>query len=223
MKKNNNTLDTSKWGAADYIAGSHRLADEIRQLEAMLATSVPSDKIPARPALKGGGANGITDFAILADHAAKLRQLVNVSGESVIVPPTAANPGAVATPAQKPAAKAWDPDAVLAAHKAGHQHADDDDKPSDEKAGNCSECSGTGRCPDCNGSGKPPGKTSDCSRCDGDGRCPGCNGNGSTKEDEDSGNNGKAKVFNPDAAILAARGVKTLAELNALPPATLGD
>jgi hypothetical protein len=107
--------------------------------------------------------------------------------------------------------------------------ADDKDKPDNKPAGNCDGCKGTGNCPTCGGTGKKAGKArsqaEDCPTCGGNGKCKDCNGGGTKGEKEKAqvGTQGQKAAWNPDAKILEARGVKTLAELNQLPPADIGD
>ena len=195
MSKPNET-----WDQKDFLAATDALQIEAANLEALLSKA--GKTVPTRPAAT---TSAIGSYDGLVAHMAKLRAMVALF----------IGPGAVS--AVHGSAAAWNPDAQVAAAMR-RERADDDDKPSDEKAGNCEVCAGTGRCGECNGSGKKPGESSACDKCEGDGRCPTCNGYGSTKEQEAGGQNGKAKAFDPDAAILTARGCKTVTELRSLGP-----
>lgn len=183
------------WDQKDFAAATDALQIEASNLESLLSKA--GKNVPARPALT---VDAVGNYDAMTTHMAKLRAMA-----ALFIGPAAVTAGRAA---------AWNPDALITAAKG--IRADDDDKPSDEKAGNCEGCSGTGRCSACNGFGKKAGSSESCAKCEGDGRCPECHGNGSTKDEKGGGQSEKNKAFDPDGAILTARGAKTVTELRAL-------
>ena len=127
------------WDQKDFLAATDALQAEATHLEALLSKA--GKAVPARPAAT---TSPVGNYDGLVSHMAKLRAMVALF----------IGPGAVSATHGKTAA--WNPDAQVAAAMR-RERADDDDKPSGEKAGNCEACDGTGRCGDCNGSGKKPG------------------------------------------------------------------
>jgi hypothetical protein len=89
---------------------------------------------------------------------------------------------------------------------------DNNDKPTQTSDAGCEACKTTGRCARCNGTGVEPGSTASNSckgGCAGSGKCDKCGGTG--KKD---GKAAASTAWNPDAEILKANGVGTIAELN---------
>jgi hypothetical protein len=126
-------LDTSKWSQADYQTGLALLCAEAGQIECKIGEKLFNESpsqlkhVPARPALKGGPENLLSDFALMALHIAKLNELDGLNAEAVIKTGTATAASAIATPVKTGAtasAPSFDPDIQLLAARGVKSYAE---------------------------------------------------------------------------------------------------
>lgn len=195
-------LDTKTPSQSDCVARIALRKTNCTRAEEILRTKLSDEQIPARPQLKGGSANLLTDLALITAHEIKLNELVSMNPETAridrisksstgagVPDPQTTGASAIAT---APGAQ-WNPDALILAARGATTHTELSAMqlpPPDFDTAPSTEAQPT------HSANAPGAKAKLPSAADG------------------IGHPGHVPGYDPDKAIFEARGVSSLEELN---------